>query len=1250
MKPSTLIPELETSINIIPEFILRIVVCDSYLTKPIPGLDVIYSEFRGSDIKQVATSLDKALNIALKQATSNNQHVYKITLVKGLPFYGFHDKEHLFLKIFLYNPGLMKQAVELCSNGAILGQVLQPHESHLNFTLQFFIDFNLFGMSNIELQSVKFRTPINDLICSSEDPNETLNTFNVKRESTSYYEADCVASHILNRLLIGKGDGIENPGLEEVWNQEMERRKQLNMSIASNSLTQERLLNEGTDSHQKFKDMFLVKLANLIDKPPDSHDDVVQVHYPAETLDGSQFFNATDVNTHLTNSNFNVDLSKSACTMNDSDATIVNEDIALNSMDNEDLELVDMLQDLDGHVVDEDSVMGTPVVEDIEEEISNDEYSQILNEEIIHRQCDMDEKSPSWNDSFWEGANIPQLDAIKTYRKRKKRPLKLGLSRPKSKIKPIYDCKEPETVLSQLNNSDEINESRETIDCISNAHLRIKSELDLSKDVPFDISQKSQSLLKDDNIVNLVEKIDKSSSFSLNYEPKAGPSYISPEILTFDDEQSFASNEDEKAIESFYDQSNFFDLSMENSLRIETEPAQLVACNNNTNVADESTSSVPNNKGLSHHNKIWTPKYQAPSKDYVISTLDKYNIPKTKNQEPYYSNYKDVGDKIEIGQMILKLNSTLARDQKPYEKVLDTTSIEEWRQLLFLENNGFSQVDTSKTDSLKQILAGNRSCILQPLQKAPTTLDALKWYELNPRNLNIDDENIVDIKEVSAKPEDIENSQAIGLIDSEIDSSMSLDDKSNTEPDKTLQISMHTDGSFLCFGKNQSEKDLSVDFLTIMVAEVHTSVRSDLNPDPALDVIEAAFVTVANNCPDQNNRPKHLTIIIVVDNLSAPKYLDRCVFNKVVIYVKNENELIENIINLVKEHDPDIMCGYEIEMNSWGYILERAQIIGVEVVKEISRITEKHRQKKWRHDENEMEGRIIGRITFNVWRLFRYELALSSYSFENCMYVVLNERVPKYSYAQLANWWNDESRLFRWITVENYMTRLSGTFGAWRLRISEAKLKALAKNDLVNWSPVGIGFVKPSVRRGVLPALLRRILAARQAVKKGMKLQTDDALIANVTYGYTAANFSGRMPCVEVGDSVVAKGRETLERAIKLVRNGKWNAKVYQPCILQTKKRYVGYMYESPEQAKPVYEAKGIETVRRDGCPAGVKRVSWLVCAGPPGTPLVRLARSPPELTRDAALGPHVTYYATRALLPPLHRCLSLLGADVFKW
>ena len=33
----------------------------------------------------------------------------------------------------------------------------------------------------------------------------------------------------------------------------------------------------------------------------------------------------------------------------------------------------------------------------------------------------------------------------------------------------------------------------------------------------------------------------------------------------------------------------------------------------------------------------------------------------------------------------------------------------------------------------------------------------------------------------------------------------------------------------------------------------------------------------------------------------------------------------------------------------------------------------------------------------------------------------------------------------------------------------------------------------------------------------------------------------------------------------------------------------MGYKYETKDQVDPVYEAKGIETVRRDGCPAVVK-------------------------------------------------------------
>ena len=49
-------------------------------------------------------------------------------------------------------------------------------------------------------------------------------------------------------------------------------------------------------------------------------------------------------------------------------------------------------------------------------------------------------------------------------------------------------------------------------------------------------------------------------------------------------------------------------------------------------------------------------------------------------------------------------------------------------------------------------------------------------------------------------------------------------------------------------------------------------------------------------------------------------------------------------------------------------------------------------------------------------------------------------------------------------------------------------------------------------RRVVLMQVLQRILNARQFSLK---------LIANVTYGYTAAGFSGRMPMAELADSIV---------------------------------------------------------------------------------------------------------------------------------
>jgi DNA polymerase zeta len=66
-------------------------------------------------------------------------------------------------------------------------------------------------------------------------------------------------------------------------------------------------------------------------------------------------------------------------------------------------------------------------------------------------------------------------------------------------------------------------------------------------------------------------------------------------------------------------------------------------------------------------------------------------------------------------------------------------------------------------------------------------------------------------------------------------------------------------------------------------------------------------------------------------------------------------------------------------------------------------------------------------------------------------------------------------------------------------------------------------------------SVLKRVLEARQLAIK---------LLANVTYGYTAASFSGRMPMSELADAIVQSGRSTLEWTKKVVESNP----LWMPC------------------------------------------------------------------------------------------------------
>lgn len=62
------------------------------------------------------------------------------------------------------------------------------------------------------------------------------------------------------------------------------------------------------------------------------------------------------------------------------------------------------------------------------------------------------------------------------------------------------------------------------------------------------------------------------------------------------------------------------------------------------------------------------------------------------------------------------------------------------------------------------------------------------------------------------------------------------------------------------------------------------------------------------------------------------------------------------------------------------------------------------------------------------------------------------------------------------------------------------------------------------------------------------------------------------------------------------------------------------------------------------------ERVKYVIVAGAPNEALIHCVRTPWEVINDPALNPNSIYYVTKVVIPPLNRCLNLMGLDVHAW
>lgn len=147
----------------------------------------------------------------------------------------------------------MKRTANLLLNGAVLGRTFQPHETHIPYILQFLVDHNLYGMSQVFVPSelISYR---------SDDPS---NLEALRKTTSTANEVDFLSVHILNRLFLVQQakSGYGNPGITSIWEDEKIRRGAETLTYLQPPLSQPRSYTKITDSDQFYRDMLRHRLS-----------------------------------------------------------------------------------------------------------------------------------------------------------------------------------------------------------------------------------------------------------------------------------------------------------------------------------------------------------------------------------------------------------------------------------------------------------------------------------------------------------------------------------------------------------------------------------------------------------------------------------------------------------------------------------------------------------------------------------------------------------------------------------------------------------------------------------------------------------------------------------------------------------------------------------------------------------------------------------------------------------------------------
>ncbi|CAF1669038.1 unnamed protein product, partial [Adineta ricciae] len=421
--------------------------------------------------------------------------------------------------------------------------------------------------------------------------------------------------------------------------------------------------------------------------------------------------------------------------------------------------------------------------------------------------------------------------------------------------------------------------------------------------------------------------------------------------------------------------------------------------------------------------------------------------------------------------------------------------------------------------------------------------------------------------------------------------------------------------------------------LRIMSYDIECAGRKGIFPEPEHDPV----IQIASMVIRQGEKEEFIKTVFTLGTCANIAGVE-------VIECKTEHELLEKWADFLREVDPDIITGYNIQNFDFAYLLARAKHLNINTfsylgrlkdVKTTARTTVLQSKQLGRRENKQIN--LEGRILFDLLLVLLREYKLRSYTLNAVSFHFLQQQKEDVQHSIISDLQNGNAQtrhrlavyclkdaylplrlLEKLMSLINYMemARVTGVPMNYLLQrgqqikvisqilrkckeknllipamkvndngddftgatviepirgyydtpittldfsslypsimqahnlcystlITDGRIKQTLSEDDYITTPSGNCFVKSSVRRGLLPEILENLLSARKRAKQMMKEETDEfrkkvldgrqnalKISANSVYGFTGAQV-GKLPCLEISQSVTSIGREMIEK------------------------------------------------------------------------------------------------------------------------